>query len=108
MRGGRPQGFVRQMVFLLSGPLVWAGHFSLVYGAVGFGGAFGFTSSAMGNFTWGVTLAAIFALLALLWKAKARGARSGDPGFREMARAAAAISLWAVLLQALVLFIVPL
>ena len=41
MTGTSPHGFTRRLLFMLAGPLIWFAHFSFIYGAAGFGGAFG-------------------------------------------------------------------
>ncbi|MBC8036159.1 MAG: hypothetical protein H7X89_02965 [Rhizobiales bacterium] len=92
----------RPLLLMLYGPLIWFVHFSFIYGAAGFGGAFGFSPMGIRLFCWSATLLACAALTAILWLA--HGNRASMP---EIARTLAALSLVAVLLQALVLWIVP-
>lgn len=106
-----PHGFVRQLLFLLSGPLVWFVHFSLIYGAAGFGGAFGLAQGGVRLLAWSVTLAAAATVIALLWHAhrsRASADRETRHAIREIARILAALSLVAIGLEALVLWVVPL
>lgn len=106
-----PGGFVRHLFFFLGGPLIWFAHFSLIYGAVGFGGALGFAPPAMRLFAWSATFAAIAVLLAMLWQTRASRLTLARNELRPtfgMARPLAALALVAVLLEALVLWIVPL
>lgn len=96
-------GIMRQLLLMLSGPLIWFIHFSFIYGAAGFGGAFGFSTLSIRLMLWGATISACLALSAVLWQI--RGHRHAIP---EIAKALAALSLVAILLEALVLGIVPL
>ena len=104
-----PHAFARQLLFMLSGPLIWFVHFSLIYGAAGFGGAFGFSPAGIRLLAWGVTLAASVALIAMLWQLRGRALRHRDSqnAIPESARALAALSLVAILFEALVLWVVP-
>ena len=111
MTAAGPGGFVRHLLLLLGGPLIWFAHFSLIYGAVGFGGALGFAPPAFRLFAWSATFAAAAALLGMLWQTQARRLALARDALRptfEMARTLAALALVAVLLEALVLWIVPL
>lgn len=106
-----PHAFARQLLFMLSGPLIWFVHFSLIYGAAGFGGAFGFSPVGIRLLAWGVTLAASVALIAMLWQLRGSRAlrpRDSQNAIHEFARALAALSLVAILFEALVLWVVPL
>jgi hypothetical protein len=107
---GRPGGFVRKLLFLLSGPLVWFIYFGVTYGAVGFGGALGHAPAGIRFFAWGATLAAIAALIAIFRHARARraSAKDGPRAIHEITASLAALSLFAVLVEALALLIVPL
>ena len=108
---GGPGGFVRKLLLLLSGPLVWFVYFSVIYGAVGFGGALGHAPASIRCFAWSATLAASAALIAILWHARARRASAKENGPRaihEITASLAALSLFAVLVEALALLIVPL
>ena len=108
---GEAGGFVRKLLFLLSGPLVWFIHFGIIYGAVGFGGALGHAPCSIRLVAWGATLAAIAALIAILWRAWARRALTKENGPRtihEITASLAALSLFAVLIEGLALLIVPL
>ena len=105
-----PHAFARQLLFTLSGPLIWFVHFSLIFGAAGFGGAFGF-SPGIRLLAWGVTIAASVALIAMLWQLRGSRAlrpRDSQNAIHEFARALAAPSLVAILFEALVLWVVPL
>ena len=106
-----PRGFVRHLSFLLSAPLIWFIYFGLIYGAVGFGGAFGFAPEDVLLFTWGATLAAAAAIIAMSWRApisRTSLGREDRQADHEIARALGGLSLFAILLEALVLWIVPL
>jgi hypothetical protein len=108
---GRSGGFVRKLLFLLSGPLVWFIYFGVIYGAVGFGGALGHAPAGIRFFAWGATLAASAALIAIFRHARARraSAKENDPrAIHEITASLAALSLFAVLVEALALLIVPL
>jgi hypothetical protein len=107
---GGPGGFVRKLLFLLSGPLVWFIYFGVMYGAVSFGGAFGHAPASIRFFAWGATLAASAALIAILWYARTRRAltKENPRTVHEITASLAALSLFAVLVEALALLIVPL
>lgn len=107
----KPCGFVRLLLFLLSGPLIWFIHFNLIYGAAGFGDALGISSAGVRLFAWGATLAAIAAVIAMLRIAQGSRApfnRESHYGIYEMMRSLAALSLMAVMLEALVLWVISL
>ena len=109
MNGAGSRGFVRYLLRLLSGPLIWFAHFSLLYGAAGFGQALGFAPSSVQVFAWVATLAAGASIFAILWRAHS-DCSSGTPeprrGFHEVLRALAALSLFGVLLEALALGVI--
>lgn len=111
MIGVGPGGFVRYLLSMLAGPLIWFIYFSVIYGAVGFGGAFGFAPSGIRLFAWAATLAAGAALILLLWYARRSRASiepKGPRAVHEVAGFLTALSLFAVLIEALALLIVPL
>jgi hypothetical protein len=108
---GGAGGFVRKLLFLLSGPLVWFIYFGVIYGAVGFGGALGHAPAGIRFLAWAATLAASAALIAIFWHARAGRASATENGPRaihEITASLAALSLFAVLVEALALLIVPL
>jgi|GEM_PF-5194988 len=86
---------------MLSGPLIWFAHFGFIYGAAGFGDTLGFSQWGIRLFCWSATLVASAAIVATLWLLPRRTSISA------IARALAALSLVAILLQAVVLWIVP-
>ena len=105
------ESFVRPLLALLCGPLIWFAHFSLVYGAAGFGEAMGIAPGAIRRIAWVATLAAGAAIIFLLVRARMDGAprnRDNSPALREMTAALAALALLAVLLGAAVLWMIPL
>jgi hypothetical protein len=106
MNGADSRGFVRYLLRLLSGPLIWFAHFSLLYGAAGFGQALGFAPFGIRAFAWVATLAAGASIFAILWRAQGdcrSGAQEPHRGFHEVLRALAVLSLFGVLLEALAL-----
>ncbi|MEX0807173.1 MAG: hypothetical protein WD044_00450 [Dongiaceae bacterium] len=110
MSSGRPSGFVRALLLLLSGPLIWFAHFSLIYGAQGFGGAFGFTTGGIRAFAWAATFIAGAAIAAIYVRVQRQRPSSDPETVRSLARTTrwlAVLSLGAVLLQALVLAVIP-
>jgi hypothetical protein len=110
MMAGRPHGFAAELLAALSGPLVWFFHFNVIYALAGFGSAFGFSPTGLLVFAWVATLAAVAALITMLRQAQSRRASRGQDthqAIREIARALASLSLLAVLLEALALWIVP-
>ena len=92
----------RTFLQMLHGPLIWIMHFSLLYGAAGFGGALGFSEPGIRLFCWIATLVACAAVVLVLW-----AERGNRTSISSMGRTLAQLSLVAVLLQALVLWIVP-
>ncbi len=92
----------RAFLQMLHGPLIWISHFSLIYGAAGFGGAFGFSEHGIQLFCWIATLVAGTSILFLLWVG-----RENRASISSIGRTLAQLSLVAILLQALVLWIVP-
>ncbi|MDP9137308.1 MAG: hypothetical protein M3N38_03925 [Pseudomonadota bacterium] len=106
-----PQGFLRPLLFLHSGPIIWFAHFSLVYGIAGFGGALGVAPDAVRRLAWAATLAAgaaIMFMLVLARKSRVSGHRQTDAAAnREMTRDLAALALVAVLLEAAALWMIP-
>lgn len=102
MSGFRRYPSVRPLLQLAAGPLIWSFHFALVYAAFGFGGAFGAGAVAVRLIAWAATIAACAAIGALLWRNRQA------PGFsRDIQTALAALSLVAVLLETLALFLIP-
>ncbi len=93
----------RVFLQMLSGPLIWISHFSLIYGAVGFGGTLGFSETSVRLFCWIATFVAGLTIIVLLWAGRGKAS-----SLIVMGRALAQLSLVAILFQALVLWIVPL
>jgi hypothetical protein len=89
--------FVPYLIVLLSGPLIWFAHFSLLYGLAGFGGYIGLTVAGVRILSWGATLLAGAAAIAILWRMRREPIAAG----------LAALSLAAIIFQALVLWIIP-
>lgn len=102
-------GFVRHLLFLVAGPIIWSVHFGLVYAALGFGPAFGLAPAVVHLLAWGGTAAAGVAIVFVFWQAGTNPA-SLDPEAHhvvpEMTRSLAALSLVAVLLEGLALGVV--
>jgi len=90
---GKDRPSMRCILVWMGAPLVWFLHFSLIYGAVGFGGALGWTARDLRSFAWAATIVAVLAIALLLW--------------RQRPRLLALLSLAAVLLQGVVLALVP-
>ena len=97
MTGTLPHGFTRRLLFMLTGPLIWFAHFSFIYGAAGFGGAFGVDVADIRDLSWGATVLACGAVALVLWR------KAHD----SITRGLAFLSLLAITLQALVLWMVP-
>lgn len=94
---------IRALLHMLHGPLIWISHFSLIYFAAGFGAALGFAEPGVRLFCWVATFLAAVAVIVLLWSI-----RGNISSAAAMGRSLAQLSLMAILLQALVLWIVPL
>lgn len=97
MTGTSPHGFTRRLLVMLASPLIWFAHFSFIYGAAGFGGAFGLDAADIRALSWGATVLACGTVALVLWR------RPHD----SITRGLAFLSLLAISLQALVLWMVP-
>ena len=109
MRATPERDFVRPLLVLVSGPLVWFAHFSLIYGIAGFGGALGFSPAGIRIFTWFATLVAAAAIVALFFDARRRSGNAGGDTRQTLSLIAQlldVLAFGAVLLQALVLTLV--
>ena len=82
---------------MLAGPLIWFAHFSFIYGAAGFGEAFGLDAADIRALSWGVTVLACGAVALVLWRSV------HDP----IPRGLALLSLLAIIFEVLVLWMVP-
>lgn len=103
-------GFVGPILLLLSGPLIWFIHFSLIYGTAGFGRAFGLSPSEIQFVAWAGTLVAGVAIVVLLRRGRTARNLADRERRRELhkiTRGLALLALLAVLLQFLVLVIMP-
>ena len=97
--------FVRPLLFLLSGPLIWFAHFNLIYGTAGFGFMFGLAPLDIQLVAWSSTVAAITLLIALIGRAYSqRAANAAD--LRDVAQALNCLSLVATVFHAMALGIV--
>ena len=97
MTGTSPQGFTRRLLFMLAGPLIWFAHLSFIYGAVGFGGAFGLDAADIRALSWSATVFACGAVALVLWRT------APD----SITRGLTFLSLLAITFEALVLWMVP-
>ncbi len=99
----------RPLLLLVSSPLIWFAHFSVLYGTAGFGGALGVAPNGIRAVNWSATLVSATAVVAVLVLSDRNPRRSGQAShaMREMAGSLAALSLWAVVIEALVLWIIP-
>jgi hypothetical protein len=104
------RSFIRRLLFLLAGPIIWFAHFSLIYSVAGFGGALGIAPEAIHLSAWAATVASSGAIFAILWRANSTGTPRNEETHREiyaMTKALAGLSLFAVILQAVVLWFIP-
>jgi len=97
MIGNSPHSFTSRLLFMLAGPLIWFAHFSFIYGAAGFGGAFGLDAAAIRDLSWGATVTALAAVALVLWRT----------AHDSITRGLAILSFLAVTFEALVLWMVP-
>lgn len=89
--------FVRHLLLMLAGPLIWFAHFSFVYGAAGFGDAFGLDAAGVRALSWGATVLACGTAAFVLWWT----------AHDSIARGLTFLSLLAITFEALVLGMVP-
>ena len=97
MTAAPPDCFMRRLLVMLAGPLIWFAHFSFIYAAAGFGGAFGIDAADIRALSWGATVLACGAVALVLWR------RAPD----SITRGLAFLSLLAITFEALVLWMVP-
>ena len=103
------QSFPARLLWMMAAPLVWFGHFSLIYGLAGFGPALGLASDDIRNLCWIATAFALAAIAAFLWRDGRDLEWETDPedSLSIYATGLGVLSVIAVLLQTFVLAIVP-
>lgn len=102
--------FTRVFLLMLSGPLVWAGHFLFVYGVTGVMCARpAMLDASMGPWIVGsASLVCIAAIVAILVGMRKSVPRAGEPGFvPAMTCMLALLSVLAIVWETLPAFIVP-
>jgi hypothetical protein len=103
------QNFPARLLWIMAAPLIWFGHFSLIYALAGFGPAFGLTSDAIRTLCWIATAFALGAIAAFLWRDGNDLEWETDPEdpLSLYATGLGVLSVIAVLMQTFVLAIVP-
>jgi hypothetical protein len=93
--------FMTRLLWIISAPLIWFLHFTLIYTVTGLSAALGLTPSNVVTFGWIATAIAAAGVLALIYRAPDRGP------LRDITKALAVLSLVAILFQMLVFLLVP-
>ena len=109
MKTAPAQSFPTRLLWMTAAPLVWFGHFTLIYSAAGFGPEVGLSSSVIRNLCWIVTALALAAIAAFLWRdgRDLEWETDAEDPLAVYAAGLGVMSVIAVLLQTFVLAIVP-
>ena len=96
--------FIARLLWFIASPSIWFLHFAFIYSIPGFGGAFGLTPSEVKFFGWISTGVAAVGVLGMV--VRTRKFRNTD-SFSYMSNLLALLSLMAIMLQTLALWLVP-
>jgi hypothetical protein len=109
MKSVPAQTLSARLLWMLATPLVWFGHFSLIYGVAGFGPDIGLSPGDIRNVCWIATAFALAAIAAFLWRdgRDLEWETDAEDPLTLYATGLGVLSVIAVLLQTFVLAIVP-
>lgn len=109
MKTAPAQSFPTRLLWMMAAPLVWFGHFTLIYGTAGFGPSVGLSSGEIRNLCWIVTAFALGAIVAFLWRdgRDLEWETDADDPLSIYATGLGVMSVIGVLVQTFVLAIVP-
>lgn len=101
--------FIARLLWFIASPSIWFLHFAFIYSLPGFGGAFGLTPSDVKLFGSISTLLAAACVLFIVIQTRRRTGTSDGSlnSTRYILHFLALLSLAAILLQALVFWVVP-